>query len=437
MIEPKDALSRLRSANLLPPGDELNEAERAAVVAECEQRVAVERGTAAPEMGRAGESLRPVSGGRWRWRPALVFSVAFVAVLAVAAVFALLNDSGGLILEPDVANTPPTTSAITDGVADPSPTTSATSDDVSPTTSAISDDVADAPPTPSGMVGDVAYINELVYYEDADRTLETSVFFPAEGDGPWPVVVVYSEYRRRAQEWTLARRIAERGAVVFSASWVDEYPASASEYLTGTMWERAACAVSYAQAQAGSYGGDPGRTTVVGDGGGEHPAAWVALGLADTSNCADPILYQPTGLAAGHSQWFFQEQQFDSAFASDDSGAVDTVDRFFNPERWEAAGDLSAFLWSTAYSGNANEINDPPSEESWIWSRDPDGDLVADLASVDAFDDGLITFRDNARLMNSRMIQSGVDVAHYESDNLGWGLDEIAFEGIWQVVAGR
>ena len=399
MIEPKEALDRLRHANLLPPSAVLDDEELAASVAECERRVAVERGNATPETPRTEEYLRPVPGSRPRWRPALVFSVAVASLVVLVGAVALLTGSDSLVLEPDVANT--------------------------------------SPPTTSGIVGSVAYVDGLVYYEDADRTLQTSVFFPAEGDGPWPVVVVFHEYQRRGQERALSRRIAERGAVAFAPVWVDEYARSASEYLTGTMWERAACAVGYAQAQADSYGGDPVRTAVVGDGGGEHPAAWVALGLADTRDCADPIRFQPTGFAAGSSQWFFQQRQFDSAFTAEDSVAVDTVDRFFNPSRWSPAQDLSVFLWATAFSGNSNEIDDPPSADSWIWTRDPDGDIVEDLAAVEAFDDGLLTFSDNSRLMELRMLQAGIDVSYYESDANGYSLDDNAFESIWQLMAGR
>lgn len=400
MIEPNDALKRLRRANLLPPGAPPDGEELAAVVAECEQRVDVERGVAAPGARNTEDSLRPVAATRTRWRPALVFSLAFLAVIAVVAVAALFNDSGGAILESDVANT--------------------------------------VPPITSGLIGNVAYIDDLVYYEDAERTLETSLYLPAEGNGPFPVVIIYSEHTLNAREGNLARQIAERGAIAFAPVWVDESPPTqtASEYLSGAMWDRASCAVGYAQARAETYGGDPARTTVMGDAGGEHPAAWVALGLADTSDCTEPILFQPTGLVAGESQWLFQEEQFDEAFEGQVAVGVDTVDRFFNPERWDSAKDLSVFLWATTWSGNSTGITDPPPEDSWIWSRDPDGDLVEDLAAEEAFADGLITFSDNSRLMQIRMKQAGIDVSYYESDDPGYSLDNFALDNIWQLVAG-
>ena len=203
------------------------------------------------------------------------------------------------------------------------------------------------------------------------------------------------------------------------------------------MWERAACAVGYAQAHADSYGGDPARTTVMGSGGGEHPAAWVALGLADTSDCADPMRFQPSGLVAGQSQWLFQEAQFDSAYAVQDGPAVDTVDRFFNPERWRQAENLSVLLWTTAWSGNSTPIDDPPAADSWIWTRDPDGDIIDDLAVIGAFDSGSITFGDNSRLMNLRMARAGIDVRLHEIDSSGYVLDDAAFENLWQLVADR
>ena len=85
MIEPKDALNRLRSANLLPPGAELDDEELAATVAECEQRLAVERDTAvagsrvAEEALRRRPSLGPGGALHWsarspwqRWSPLLL-----------------------------------------------------------------------------------------------------------------------------------------------------------------------------------------------------------------------------------------------------------------------------------------------------------------------------------------------------------------------------
>ena len=129
---------------------------------------------------------------------------------------------------------------------------------------------------------------------------------------------------------------------------------------------------------------------------------------------------------------------FDPAFVTDGGvPGAETVDRFFNPARWELAEDLSVFLWSTAWPGNSKRIDDPPGLDSWVWTRDPDGDIVEDLAAVDAFDGALITFSDNTRLMNLRMTQAGVDVSYYESDAAGFSLDDNAFESIWRLVAAR
>ncbi|MDJ0923260.1 MAG: hypothetical protein QNJ77_01755, partial [Acidimicrobiia bacterium] len=60
MIDSKDALNRLRRANLLPSGAVLDDDELAATRAECELRIAAERGSATPETGTTEESLRPV-----------------------------------------------------------------------------------------------------------------------------------------------------------------------------------------------------------------------------------------------------------------------------------------------------------------------------------------------------------------------------------------
>ena len=402
MIDPNDAIERLRRANRVSATATFDRDELAAVVDECERRVSSERGTAPGRGVGTGETLRPVPVLRQRWRSVLVFSLAFVALVVVVGAVALLAGSDRLVLEPNAVSDEPT------------------------------------PTVPIRTIGDVAFIDDLEYYSDAERTMETSVFFPADGNGPWPVVVVYGEFIIDSQNRTLARQMAERGAVVFAPVWVDASPPvlSASEYLTGAMWDRAACAVAYAQAQAETYGGDAARTTVVGDAGGEHPAAWVALGLADTSGCQGPISFRPTGLVAGESQWLFQETKFDEAFATDDAAAVETVDRFFRPERWQPAPGLSVFLWATPWAENSNGIDNPPAADSWIWSRDSTGTIVEDLATVSAFDDGLITFRDNSRLMQLRMTRAGIDVSYYESDDPMYSLDDSALDDIWQLVIG-
>lgn len=397
MTDPYTALDRLRAANPVRTTRSLPEEELAAVVAACEQRLAQER---AP--GAARSPVQVVDRVRRRpgLRPALVFGLAFVAVAVVVGVVMLVPGAEEPVIAPDVAST------------------------TAPTTT-----------VPVRTVGGVSYVDHLVYYADAERTFETSVFFPAKGSGPWPVAVVYSEFAVGDQERTLARQIAERGAVVFAPVWVDEGTGvqTPAEYLTGGMWDRAACAVGYAQSHAAQYGGDPRRTTLVGDAGGEHPAAWTALGFADTSACSEPILHAPTGLVAGESQWLFQQASFDQAFSGPDAAAVDVVDRFFNPERWQVPEDFSVFLWATAWTGNANSIDDPPAADSWIWTRDPDGDLVADLAAVGAFDDGLITFSDNSRLMELRMTLAGIDVTYYESDDPGYEPDAAALDGVWSL----
>ncbi len=55
---------------------------------------------------------------------------------------------------------------------------------------------------------------------------------------------------------------------------------------------------------------------------------------------------------------------------------------------------------------------------------------------MDAFDDGLITFRDNSLLMQLRMKQAGIDVTLYESDDPWYSLDDVALDSIWQLVIG-
>lgn len=55
-------------------------------------------------------------------------------------------------------------------------------------------------------------------------------------------------------------------------------------------------------------------------------------------------------------------------------------------------------------------MENPPDEDSWVWIRETASPHVDDLAVVGAFDDELIDWADNARLMELRTKTAGVDV---------------------------
>ena len=250
----------------------------------------------------------------------------------------------------------------------------------------------------------------VVYLADDEGEWTLRVTWP-EADGPWPLIVVIPP--GNGANSSVDRNLAERGAVVVSGeNWATDgaFTTDPNPHLYGTM-DRAACIVSWAQAHAAEYGGDPALTTVTGYSGGAMAATWAGLGLADDSRCDDPIVHLPVALAPGESQFLFQHSRWDPAFESGDPEPRATLDGLLNPERWTVSPDLRVGLWSATNAiGETREIENPPAADSWIWLRNTATPVVDDLAAVGALEDQLIDWRDNALLMELRLQGAGIDV---------------------------
>lgn len=255
--------------------------------------------------------------------------------------------------------------------------------------------------------------DEVVYHDDDDGAWEMKIFYP-EAEGPWPLVVVYHGIPE-GPSVTEARTIAAGGAVAMAPRWLKVYPPKLTreEYIDGTLFDRAACAVNEAQKLAADYGADPERTTISGYSAGMHAAGWVGFGLMRDDLCREPMLNQPIGVVLGDSQFLFYEAGWDDALADPDSLAPDTVDRFVNPGRYNVPEGLNVYLWTSDYR-HGREIEVSPGQDSWISLRNTTGTLLDELASIDAFDDEWIDWVDCARLMEMRMQQSGINVRHEE-----------------------
>ncbi|MDP8903886.1 MAG: alpha/beta fold hydrolase, partial [Chloroflexota bacterium] len=141
-----------------------------------------------------------------------------------------------------------------------------------------------AAPTPSPFrppSGAVRVERSLPYASTADcgrRLVEcqqfVDVYAPVD-PGPWPVaVMIHGRPRTPADMAELARTVAARGAVVYNADYRGVRP-------VGQGWpfaiEDGACAIRYARATAGTYGGDPTRVLLVGHSFGGYVGGLVAL----------------------------------------------------------------------------------------------------------------------------------------------------------------
>jgi acetyl esterase/lipase len=317
---------------------------------------------------------------------------------------------------------------------------SASATTAAPVTTTITSTTVPATTAPSTTVVidrlEVDQVKELPYLSDDEGEWTLDVFYPTE-EGPWPLVVVFPGACDNCAAITLARTLAQRGAVVAAPRyWHGPGSSTATDYLIGNIHnDRAACAVGYAQAIATDYAGRADQTTVVGFSAGVHPAGWVGLGVADDEMCEEQITHPPVGLVVGDSQFIFQDTLWDDAFQNETLGAADTVDRFINPARWNVPDNLSVFLWSTESGGTSRPIEDPPEPDSWVWSRDTTGTLVEDLGAVGALDTGRVGFFGNGLLLEQRMLDAGIDVTHVQYPG-GHNYNLEVYDRIMEVVTG-
>lgn len=408
-------LDLLRAANPVPTVDDLDGSELAASVAVCERVVDDAARTDIGGVTVVAAPMRPASttgipGVRPLLVPAAVFAVAVMAIAMITFGTALLQPS----IDSGVPAAPPTS------ITQPDP--------------------PDASPSPTDRDGapfEVVIDHDLVYWTDGAFDYTVDVYHPADTAGPWPVAVVYPANAAGATQGTTARAMAERGAVVFApVSVLRRDLTSPDAYIDGGLFDRGACAVGFAQASAAAYGGDPARTAVIGAAGGEHHATWAGLGLVREDVCDEPIRHAPTGLVVGMPQWLFQVDYWDETVADAESNAVDTLDRFWNPDRWALADDLQVHIWVTASRSNSRPVSASPADEAWLTERDTTDSLIRDLEAVAAFGDGEIRYDDNARAMYLRMRRAGLSVTLDQMATEGYDVESTQYERMWEIIAG-
>lgn len=254
---------------------------------------------------------------------------------------------------------------------------------------------------------EIAEEADLVYLTDDEGDWTLKVLYPVE-DGPWPLIVVIPP---QFGQVAAAREMAKRGAVtVVADAWTEVWSGDPAPHVYGEM-DRAVCIVGWAQAHAADYGASAKATTVAGYSGGAMAAAWAGLGLANGTACPEKMTELPVALVLGESQFLFHHERWDPAFMSEDPEPKATLDGLFNPQRWNVSPDVRVALWSAEHPiGETRAVENPPAEDSWIWLREAATPVVDDLIALGAFDDERVDWADNARLMESRMQQAGIDV---------------------------
>ena len=239
---------------------------------------------------------------------------------------------------------------------------------------------------------------------------EGDIYVP-EGEGPWPVVVIFHgnvSAGKDESHTTVIAEAAAAGMYVFVPNWLTG--------TTGFMPESfdvfsalANCAVAYAQPDPD----DSVPVVVYGFSAGAGPASWAALNPASgpipgcvAENPPAPI----TGAVLGDSEYFAHSTLFDPAFAADQEAMQALVAKTVDPSHWPPDMETRFFLWVADNGTASRTFDDPWDETGWLAQRDPDGSIRDDLDRLGQLDDGAISFIDEAELLALRLEEAGIEV---------------------------
>jgi len=283
-----------------------------------------------------------------------------------------------------------------------------------------------------------------VAYESANPVLKPGVldvYAPAKA-GPWPVVVMFHmPGGGKGDLGKHARRVADLGFVVFSATWgAGGNPYSYTYGAQVAVNSQAACAVAFARAHAVEYGGDPATMIVFGHSGGANTAAMVAFARPEpTAGClGGATLGAIDALVTWDGSWILSVPKgvHDPAVAADPRVLDAMTPWTYLPER----GDLNVVVLVSEFpnGGDMNfdrKVGDPWAADSWLPVRDPSGDLRRQLEANGAFADGTLDLAEVQELLFSILEAQGNPVSldmmpgstHLSLSDEGWEVFLAAF----------
>jgi len=239
---------------------------------------------------------------------------------------------------------------------------------------------------------------------------EGDIYVP-EGEGPWPVVVMFHgnpDTKDGGLTTVVAEAAAAAGMYVFVPNWLTGTTQFMPEYFD-VFSAIANCAVAYAQP-------DPDGSVpivVYGFSAGAAPASEAALNPASepipgcvAENPPAPI----TGAVLGDSEYFAHSTLFDPAFAEDQEATQARVAKTVDPSHWPPDMQTRFFLWVADKGTASRTFDDPWNKTGWLAQRDPDGSIRDDLDRLGQLDDGAISFIDEAELLALRLEEAGIEV---------------------------
>jgi acetyl esterase/lipase len=302
----------------------------------------------------------------------------------------------------------------------------------SPTAVLPSNEVATPTPRPTPTV----VVTTNVAYEASNPVLTPGlldVYAPAKA-GPWPVVVMLPP-GDKSRFVTHARRIADLGFVVFSATWDISTPSSPLE-----AGSQAACAVEFARAKAAEYGGDPATMILFGHSAGATVASIVAFARSQSSpGClGDATLGAIDALVTWDGEWLAQTtfMGWDEAIAAD-PGLFDALTPWTDlPKHKDLRVAMLSELKPNADLNLDRPLPDEAAMDAFFGPRDPTGALRAQLEANGALADGVLDALEAQQLLYSILKAQGnpvtldlmPDTNHTTIGLAGWPVFLAAFD---------
>jgi dienelactone hydrolase len=289
-------------------------------------------------------------------------------------------------------------------------------------------------PSPPAII-----VTRGIAYESADTAPAPGLLdvYSPVNSGPWPVAVMLPGLLDSRQSLELsARRVAARGFAVFVPSW--GAPTQESEASLLAVDAQVACAITFAQQHASTYGGSPATTVVYGWAAGANIAATVAFARPEpTKACLGGTTLGPISAVvtwAGGWALSVNNPDWDTILAAEPA-AMDAATPWAHLAE-QPNLKVVMLVSETPGPDLEREVGDPWAAASWLSLRDPSGDLRRRLEANGAFADGILDWLEVQQLLFTALEEQGnpvsLDVLPDSTEQVllgaGWDVFLDAFE---------